>query len=53
MAVPSEWSGTPPPVPQDFTPAPRVGEHSRAVLREVGYDEARIDALLQSGAVFE
>lgn len=50
LAVPSEWSATPPPEP---TPAPRVGEHSRAVLREIGYDDARIDALLASGALFE
>lgn len=50
MAVPSEWSGTPPAEP---TPPPRVGEHSREVLREAGYDEARIDALIRSGAVRE
>jgi crotonobetainyl-CoA:carnitine CoA-transferase CaiB-like acyl-CoA transferase len=47
MAVPSEWSGTPPKPP---TPAPRIGEHSRVVLREIGYDDARIDALFASGA---
>lgn len=50
MAVPSEWSGTP---PGEATPAPRVGQHSREVLREAGYDEARIDTLVASGAVFE
>ena len=48
MAVPSEWSGTP---PGEARPAPRLGEHSRDVLREIGYDETRIDALLASGAV--
>lgn len=47
-AVPSEWSATPPPVP---TPAPKLGEHSRAVLRELGYSEEHIDALIHSGAV--
>lgn len=50
MAVPSEWSGTP---PGEATPAPRVGQHSREVLREAGYDEARIATLIASGAVFE
>ncbi|MES2912412.1 MAG: CoA transferase [Pseudomonadota bacterium] len=50
MAVPSEWSGTP---PGEATPAPRVGEHSREVLREAGYDAARIDALMASRAVLE
>ncbi|MDB5965609.1 MAG: h16, partial [Polaromonas sp.] len=49
MAVPSEWSDTP---PGEATPAPRVGEHSREVLREAGYDEARIDSLVAAGAVF-
>jgi crotonobetainyl-CoA:carnitine CoA-transferase CaiB-like acyl-CoA transferase len=49
-AVPSEWSGTP---PGPATPAPRAGEHSRSVLREAGFDDARIDALLASGALRE
>jgi crotonobetainyl-CoA:carnitine CoA-transferase CaiB-like acyl-CoA transferase len=33
------------------TPAPRFGEHSRDVARELGYDEAAIAALLASGAL--
>jgi crotonobetainyl-CoA:carnitine CoA-transferase CaiB-like acyl-CoA transferase len=49
-AVPSEWSGTP---PGPATPAPRAGEHSRSVLREAGFDETRINALLASGALRE
>lgn len=49
-AVPSEWSGTP---PGPATPAPRAGEHSRSVLREVGFDDTRIDALLACGALRE
>lgn len=32
-------------------PAPHLGEHSEQVLRELGYDEARIGALKRSGAV--
>ncbi|MCF3934202.1 CoA transferase [Acuticoccus sp. M5D2P5] len=33
-------------------PPPMVGEHSREVLREIlGFDEARIDALAEAGAV--
>lgn len=31
-------------------PAPRPGEHTRAVLAQVGYTEAEIDALLAGGA---
>lgn len=48
--VPSEWSGTP---PGPATPAPRAGAHSRSVLREAGFDETRINALLASGALRE
>ena len=50
MAVPSEWSDTP---PGAATPAPRIGQHSRELLREAGYDDARIDALVADGAAFE
>jgi crotonobetainyl-CoA:carnitine CoA-transferase CaiB-like acyl-CoA transferase len=47
-AVPSEWSGTP---PGPATPAPRAGAHSRDVLREAGFDDTHIEALLASGAL--
>jgi len=32
-------------------PAPASGEHSREVLREAGYDEARIAALAAAGVI--
>jgi crotonobetainyl-CoA:carnitine CoA-transferase CaiB-like acyl-CoA transferase len=32
-------------------PAPRFGEHSQEVARELGYDEAAVTALLASGAL--
>jgi crotonobetainyl-CoA:carnitine CoA-transferase CaiB-like acyl-CoA transferase len=35
-------------VPQ---PAPRLGEHGRQVLEELGYDAARIESLAAGGAV--
>ena len=35
-----------------FTRAPRLGEHTLEVLKELGYDEARIKGLIDSGAVF-
>ncbi len=50
MAVPSEWSGTP---PGTATPPPRLGQHSREVLREAGYSDERIAQLVASGAVRE
>lgn len=34
----------------DFTAAPRVGEHTRDILREGGLSDAEIDALIQAGA---
>jgi crotonobetainyl-CoA:carnitine CoA-transferase CaiB-like acyl-CoA transferase len=33
-----------------FTPSPRAGEHTRAILADAGFDAAAIDALLASGA---
>jgi crotonobetainyl-CoA:carnitine CoA-transferase CaiB-like acyl-CoA transferase len=47
MKVPSEWSETAPEVRRH---APRLGEHTREVLREAGYSDAQIDDLVQSGA---
>lgn len=39
---PTRWSGTP---TADPAPAPRLGEHTAEVLRELGWDEARIAAV--------
>jgi crotonobetainyl-CoA:carnitine CoA-transferase CaiB-like acyl-CoA transferase len=49
LGTPTSWSGTPPGVP---TPAPRFGEHTVEVLREAGYSDREIDALLRERAVF-
>jgi crotonobetainyl-CoA:carnitine CoA-transferase CaiB-like acyl-CoA transferase len=46
MAYPSRWSGT---QPRAMRPVPRLGEHSVQVLREAGYDDARIAALIRDG----
>jgi len=47
MAVPSEWSGTP---PDNHRHAPVLGQHSREILREAGYDDHAIDGMQASGA---
>jgi len=47
MKVPSEWSETAPEVRRH---APRLGEHTREVLREAGYSDAQIDDMASSGA---
>jgi crotonobetainyl-CoA:carnitine CoA-transferase CaiB-like acyl-CoA transferase len=42
LAVPSEWSET---APEYRRHAPRLGEHTREVLREAGLSDAEIDRL--------
>jgi crotonobetainyl-CoA:carnitine CoA-transferase CaiB-like acyl-CoA transferase len=48
--IPLELAGGRPGAPQTLA---RPGEHSRAVLAALGYDEAQIAALMASGAVEE
>ena len=42
------FAGTPAPTP---TPPPAAGAHTDEVLAELGYDEAEIGRLRESGAV--
>jgi formyl-CoA transferase len=37
--------------PQVQRPPPRLGEHTDEVLHEIGYDDARIAALREGGAI--
>ena len=46
MAYPSAWSDT---QPGAARPVPRLGEHSAQVLREIGYGDDKIAALIAAG----
>lgn len=48
MREPSLWSET---VPREGGFAPRLGQHSREVLAEVGYSASEIDELITAGVV--
>ena len=47
MAVPSEWSES---APEYRRHAPRLGEHTREVLREAGLADAAIERMIAQGA---
>jgi crotonobetainyl-CoA:carnitine CoA-transferase CaiB-like acyl-CoA transferase len=47
LAVPSEWSES---NPEYRRHAPRLGEHTREVLREAGFTTEKIEQLVSSGA---
>lgn len=49
LRVPSRWTAT---QPDPKIPAPRLGEQTRAILREAGMSDTDIDALLTDGAAF-
>jgi crotonobetainyl-CoA:carnitine CoA-transferase CaiB-like acyl-CoA transferase len=46
MRMPMNWSGN---TPDPVRPVPRLGEHTREVLAQSGFEASEIDALLASG----
>ena len=50
LGCPIKFSATPSEV---AGPPPLLGEHTREILKTVGYDDGEIDALVQAGTVAE
>jgi crotonobetainyl-CoA:carnitine CoA-transferase CaiB-like acyl-CoA transferase len=50
MRLPNRWSTG---ARRDWNPAPKLGQHSVEILREAGYDDAAIDAMIASGATVD
>jgi len=50
MRLPNKLSGG---VRRDFRAAPKIGEHSIDILREAGYDDAAIEAMVASRATVD
>ncbi|CAG9249354.1 CaiB/BaiF CoA transferase family protein [Paraburkholderia caribensis] len=48
LGSPTYWNGTPSPT---LSAAPRLGEHTREVLKGLGYSEQELEILVQEGAV--
>ena len=50
LRLPNKWSsGT----RRDYRPAPKLGQHSVEVLKEAGYSDAEIEAMIASGATLD
>ena len=50
MRLPNKWStGT----RREWAPAPKLGQHSVEILREAGYDDPAIEAMVASGATVD
>lgn len=50
MRLPNKWSCG---VRREWNPAPKLGQHSVEILRELGYADADIDAMIREGATLD
>ena len=50
MRLPNKWSTG---VRREWNPAPKLGQHSVEILREIGYGAAEIDAMIAGGVTVD
>ena len=50
IRMPNKWSSG---VRREWNPAPKLGQHSVEILREVGYNDAEIEKLIAAGATLD
>jgi crotonobetainyl-CoA:carnitine CoA-transferase CaiB-like acyl-CoA transferase len=50
MRLPNKWSSS---VRREWVPAPKLGQHGVEILREIGYDDAGIDAMIAAGVTID
>jgi crotonobetainyl-CoA:carnitine CoA-transferase CaiB-like acyl-CoA transferase len=50
MRLPNQWPGG---ARREWTPAPKLGQHSVEVLRELGYGDGEIEAMIATGVTVD
>ena len=50
MRLPNKWST---PIRQDWNPAPKIGQHSVDILREIGVPESDIEVMVKDGVTVD